>query len=166
MITHQQVQCVQYNIKIALRYSVYLRTSGEKVRISDEAERVQSVSYSHIRSLSGSVQSPRVVCGGLSHPKQISKPPQIETWNTINQWIFCQFLECQAPPQQSKSPTENFLATVLVIVIYTIVCLREDKRGTCLGMCKVSCFQKGPTVTAMYKYSKLLCFQRGPQQQL
>ena len=30
-----------------------MRISGEKVRISDEAERVQSVSYSHIRSLSG-----------------------------------------------------------------------------------------------------------------
>jgi len=30
-----------------------MRTPGEKVRISDEAERVQSVSYSHIRSLSG-----------------------------------------------------------------------------------------------------------------
>jgi len=26
-----------------------MRTSGEKVRISDEAERVQSVSYPHIR---------------------------------------------------------------------------------------------------------------------
>ena len=41
------------NIKIILHYSVYMRTSGEKERISDEAERVQSVSYSHIRSLSG-----------------------------------------------------------------------------------------------------------------
>ena len=41
------------NIKITLYYSVYMCTSGEKVRISDEAERVQSVSYSHIRSLSG-----------------------------------------------------------------------------------------------------------------
>ena len=40
------------NIKITLHHSVYMRTSGEKVRISDEAERVQSVSYSHIRSLS------------------------------------------------------------------------------------------------------------------
>ena len=30
-----------------------MRTPGEKVRISDKAERVQSVSYSHIRSLSG-----------------------------------------------------------------------------------------------------------------
>ena len=28
-------------------------TSGEKVRISVEAESVQSISYSHIRSLSG-----------------------------------------------------------------------------------------------------------------
>jgi len=41
------------NIKITLRYSVYMRTSGEKVRISDEAERVQSVSYSDISSPSG-----------------------------------------------------------------------------------------------------------------
>jgi len=30
-----------------------MRTSGEKARISDEAERVQSVSWPHIRSLSG-----------------------------------------------------------------------------------------------------------------
>ena len=36
------------NTKITLHYSVYMRTSGEKVRISDEAERVQSASYSHI----------------------------------------------------------------------------------------------------------------------
>jgi len=28
-----------------------MRTPGEKARISDEAERVQSVSYSHIRSV-------------------------------------------------------------------------------------------------------------------
>jgi len=58
------------NIKITLHYSVFTRTSGEKVRISDEAERVKSVWYSHIRSLSG---------------------------------------------------------------LYTEVCLREGKRGTCLG---------------------------------
>ena len=37
------------DIKIILHYSVYLRTLGEKVRISDEAERVQSVSYSRVR---------------------------------------------------------------------------------------------------------------------
>ena len=41
------------NVKISLHYSVYMHASGEKVRVSDEAERVQSVSYSHIRSLSG-----------------------------------------------------------------------------------------------------------------
>jgi len=36
------------NIKIILHYSVYMRTSGKKARISDEAECVQSLSYSHI----------------------------------------------------------------------------------------------------------------------
>jgi len=41
------------NIKITLYCSVYMRTSVEKVLVSDEAERVQSVSCSHIRSLSG-----------------------------------------------------------------------------------------------------------------
>ena len=40
------------NTKITLYYSVYMRTSGEKVRSSDEAERVQSVSYFHRRPLS------------------------------------------------------------------------------------------------------------------
>ena len=84
-----------------------MRTSGEKVRISDEEERVQSMSYSHIRSLSG---------------------------------------------------------------LCTVVCLREGKRGTCLGprfatvMCKVPCFQRGPTATVMYMQATLL--PRGPQQQL
>ena len=33
------------NIKINLYCSVCMRTSGERVRISDEAERVQSVLY-------------------------------------------------------------------------------------------------------------------------
>jgi len=37
---------------ITLYYSVYIRTSGETLSISDEAERVQSVSYPPIRSLS------------------------------------------------------------------------------------------------------------------
>jgi len=41
------------NIKITLHYSVYMRTSGEKIRILDEAERVQWVWCCHIRSLSG-----------------------------------------------------------------------------------------------------------------
>jgi len=41
------------NMQITLHHSVYMRTPGEKARISDEAERVQSVSYSYIRPLSG-----------------------------------------------------------------------------------------------------------------
>jgi len=41
------------NVKITSYNSAYMRTPGEKVCISDEAERVQSVSYSHIRSFSG-----------------------------------------------------------------------------------------------------------------
>jgi len=75
------------NVKIALHYSVYMRTSCEKVRVFDEAERVQSVSYSHIRSLSG---------------------------------------------------------------LYTLMCIKEGKRLTCLGplfatvVCKVPCFQRAP----------------------
>jgi len=78
-----------------------MRTSGKKVRIPDEAERVQSVSYSHIRSLSG---------------------------------------------------------------LFTLVCLREGKRGTYLGppfatvKCKVAylAFKWDPTTTAMYKWATLL----------
>jgi len=89
------------NIKITLHYIVYMRTSGQKVLISDEAERVQSVSYSHIRSL------PR---------------------------------------------------------LYTVVCLRKGKQGTCLGppfetvMCKVAylAFKWGSTATTMYKCASLL----------
>jgi len=41
------------NIKITFYHSVYMLTSGEEVRISDEAERVPSASYAHIRLLSG-----------------------------------------------------------------------------------------------------------------
>jgi len=40
------------NIQLSLYYGVYMCASGDKVRISDEAERVQSISYPHIRSLS------------------------------------------------------------------------------------------------------------------
>ena len=36
------------NIKITLHYNVFMRTSGGKVRMSDEAERFKSFSYSHI----------------------------------------------------------------------------------------------------------------------
>ena len=42
--------------------------------------------------------------GGLIPPKQSSKPLQIEIWNTINQWSFRQFLECQAPVHKREVP--------------------------------------------------------------
>jgi len=37
----------------------------------------------------------------LSHHRQSSKP-QIKTWNPINQWSFCQFLEFKAPLHKRK----------------------------------------------------------------
>jgi len=69
-----------------------------------------------IRDYHHAVPSPR----GLSPPKQCSKPPQIETWNTINQLSFVNSLSVKHPrtnPKPSrknaKSPIENFLAMVL-----------------------------------------------------
>jgi len=50
--------------------------------------------------------------------------------------------------------------------LYTVVCSRKGKWGTCLGppfasaMCKVTCFQRGPTATVMYKQATLL--SKGP----
>jgi len=64
------------NIKITLHYSVCMRTSGEKVRISVVAERVQSVSYSHIRSLSGLYT---VVCLREGKRGTCLAPPSLET---------------------------------------------------------------------------------------
>jgi len=52
------------------------------------------------------VPSPRGGFCGLS-PKQSSKPLQIEKWNAINQWSFCQFLECQAPPHKRKASLQK-----------------------------------------------------------
>ena len=57
-------------------------------------------------SLACSVQSRRYwgAFGGLASPNKAPSPPPIETWNTINQLRFCQFLECQAPPHKPKAP--------------------------------------------------------------
>ena len=44
---------------------------------------------------------------GLIPPKQSSKYPQIETWNTINQLRFCQFLECHVPAPTQIPPRRN-----------------------------------------------------------
>ena len=79
---------------------------------------LQSLTLNHIYKQAKiySVLSPRGGFGELSPLKQSSKPPQIETWSTINQWSICQFLECQAPRTNAKPPIENFLATVLNVL--------------------------------------------------
>ena len=66
--------------------------------------------------------------GGLSPPQTKLQNPQIETWSTIHQWRFGQFLECQppshkckAPRRTAKPPTEKFLATVLTGISPEIV---------------------------------------------
>ena len=41
--------------------------------------------------------------GGLSAPNK-APSPQTDTWSTVYQWSFCQFLECQGPPQKRKAP--------------------------------------------------------------
>jgi len=40
---------------------------------------------------------------GLAPPNKAASP-QIETWNTRNQWSFYQLLECQVPPHKRKAP--------------------------------------------------------------
>jgi len=68
--------------RITLHYSVYIRTLGEKVRISDEAERVQSVSYSHkviVRVIySGVWESKRGTCLGPPFATQMCKVPCLQ----------------------------------------------------------------------------------------
>jgi len=50
------------------------------------------------------VPSPRGNFWGLSPPNK-APSPQIETWNSIKQLRFCQYLECQAP--RTKPPCRN-----------------------------------------------------------
>jgi len=52
--------------------------------------------------------------GGLwhSYPPKQSSQPQIEIWNTINQWSFCQFSECQAVLHKRKAPLLKTFWTV------------------------------------------------------
>ena len=51
---------------------------------------------------------------GLVHlaPQTKLPAPQIEIWNTINQWSFCQFSECQAPLHKRKAPSVKTFWTV------------------------------------------------------
>ena len=48
------------------------------------------------------VPLPRGAFRGLALQKK-HQSPQIETWNTINQLSFCQFLECQTSPHKPKA---------------------------------------------------------------
>ena len=52
-------------------------------------------------------------------PQTKLQDPQIEIWNTLNQWSFCQILECQAPLHKRKHLIEDFLVTVLYQYINT-----------------------------------------------
>ena len=52
------------------------------------------------------VPSPRGDFGGLASQTKL-QAPQIEIWNTINRWSFCEISECQA------RNIKNFLAMVL-----------------------------------------------------
>ena len=65
--------------KITLHHSVYVHASGEKVLISDEAERAQSVSYPHIKSLSGLY----TVMGAIRWGTRGTRPPHF-----FRQWGY------------------------------------------------------------------------------
>jgi len=86
--------------------------------------------------LTATIQSRRngEAFGGLAFQTKF-QTPQIETWNTIYQLRFCQFLEFQAPPHKPEAPPEetqsppieNFLATVLqpteLLIFIGIICI-------------------------------------------
>jgi len=50
-----------------------------------------------------SVPSPRGALVDLA-PTNKAPSPQIKTWNPINHWSFCQFLECKATCTNAKFP--------------------------------------------------------------
>jgi len=41
---------------------------------------------------------------GFIPPSKAPSDPEIETWNTTDQWSFCQCLECQATSHKRKAP--------------------------------------------------------------
>ena len=73
-----------------------------------------------------------------------------------------------APPHFEKGSVTHDCQTY--IQLYTAVCLREGKRGTCLGppfaavTCKVAylAFKWGTAATAMYKYKRATFLSKGP----
>jgi len=52
------------------------------------------------------VKSSQGASVGLAPANKASRP-QTETGNIINQWRFCQFLECQAHPYKCQPPAET-----------------------------------------------------------
>ena len=54
-------------------------------------------------------------------PQTKLQSPQIETWNTVNQWSFCQFLECQATLHKRKALRRN--ANPLLKTLWRRFCL-------------------------------------------
>jgi len=45
----------------------------------------------------------------------------------MNQWSFCQFLQCQAPRRTAKPHFENFLATVIYRLTVNTMILHKWK---------------------------------------
>jgi len=78
--------------------------------------------------------TPLKLVGGV--PGQVIPTPvatgglQIDSWSTINRWSFYQISECQATLNKRIMPTENLLATVLVIPKHC---------KTVLAACSASC---------------------------
>jgi len=100
-------------------------TSGEKVHISVEAERVQSVSYSHMRSLSGLYT---VVCLREGKRGTCLGPPFATVYSTL----------------LSKGPNRN----CNVLVGY--FAFKGPQQATAVVMCNL--LSKGPKVTVMHKH--------------
>jgi len=86
--------------------------------------------------------------------------PQMETWNTINQWSFVNFWNVKPPCTKEKPPIEDFLATVLsppqcnweakntklVLFVNKLKTSRQDLRST---------QQKNSLPSSFYLKSKL-----------
>jgi len=71
-----------------------------------------------------SVSSPRGALVSLALKTKL-QASQIETWNTINQWSFCQFLKCQAHRTNAKPPYWKHSAAVLRLLFIRPLSIRS-----------------------------------------
>jgi len=136
MLPVAQMTCSLF-LKVYILYiASHRRTCENLVTVPRDGCR-ERVTLGHLRFWGPTpAPSPRGGFGGLCTPKQSSKPPN---WNVkhYNQWSFCQFLQCQAPPAKTQSPPAepvsppivNFVATVLphAGVTYLSVCPKRVK---------------------------------------